>query len=113
MKTERKRKNHAGLLLVILAAGLLCAALWGLLREESRQPGADQFTDLVFNEICTKNATVIADNQGRYRDYIELYNGGKALNLQGYYLTDGRGKSEPLGDLPLPAGAVRHLWRGL
>ena len=46
--------------------------------------------EIVINEICAKNDTIIADNDGKYRDYIELYNGGNPVNLKGFTLTDGK-----------------------
>ncbi len=44
---------------------------------------------LVINEIQSSNATTIADEDGDYEDWIELYNGtDTAINLAGYYLSD-------------------------
>lgn len=50
---------------------------------------------LVINEVMTSNVSVIADDDGEYNDWIEIYyTGATALNLQGYSLTD---------DITLPA----------
>jgi hypothetical protein len=44
---------------------------------------------LVINEGSNKNATTILDEDGEYKDWIELYNAGaNAINLEGYRLTD-------------------------
>lgn len=66
---------------------------------------------LLITEICTKNETVIPDNQGKYRDYIEIYNtAGEEINLAGCRLTDGNVTSRPLGDLYIPAGGYRVIF---
>jgi len=89
-------------LVIILAAFLVAAVVVGLIIGLPRLPEAIQADGLVFSEICTKNETIIADNDGRYRDYVELYNGGESINLKGYSITDGRGNSEPFGEMILP-----------
>ena len=44
---------------------------------------------LIINEIMLINNNTIADKDGKYNDYIELYNGNDYdINLFGYYLTD-------------------------
>lgn len=41
------------------------------------------------NEVCSKNEHIFADNNGKYFDYIELYNSSdKAIDLTGYGLSD-------------------------
>ena len=34
-------------------------------------------------EICAKNESIIPDNDGKYRDYIEIYNAGETVDLSG------------------------------
>ena len=89
-------------LVIILALLLVAAVIAGLAISLPRLPVAGKSDTLVFSEICTKNETIIADNEGRYRDYVELYNGGEEINLKGYSITDGRGNSKPFGDMVLP-----------
>ena len=44
---------------------------------------------LVINEIMAANSTTMADQDGEYEDWIELYNNGSAsINLANYYLSD-------------------------
>jgi len=44
---------------------------------------------LVLNEVMTSNLSVIADDDGDYNDWIEIYyNGATAINLEGYALSD-------------------------
>ena len=59
---------------------------------------------LIISEICAKNDTIIADGEGRHRDYIELFNNGETVNLSGLMITDGKGVSQPFGDIVLAAG---------
>ncbi len=45
--------------------------------------------DLVVNEFMAENRLTIADGDGDYSDWVELYNNGsESQNLGGYYLTD-------------------------
>ncbi len=45
--------------------------------------------DLVINEFMADNEAAVADQDGDYDDWIELYNNGtEDLNLDGYYLSD-------------------------
>ena len=44
---------------------------------------------LVINEIMASNITEVADQDGEYDDWVELYNGGvNPINLSGFYLSD-------------------------
>jgi hypothetical protein len=47
------------------------------------------FAQVVINEICPSNISVIQNSNGEYDDWIELYNtSGSTLNLEGYGLSD-------------------------
>lgn len=78
----------------------------------SNSASAQQSQHIRINEICAKNETILADNNGRYPDYIELYNPGQPMNLQGYTLTDGVAVSQPLGNFPMDTGEYRVLFLG-
>ncbi len=44
---------------------------------------------ILLNEICPSNSAVIANDNGHYDDWIEVYNAGNtAINLSGYGLSD-------------------------
>lgn len=46
-------------------------------------------TNPIINEIGANNATIIADPQGEFDDWIEIYNSSDTLvDLAGYYITD-------------------------
>lgn len=46
-------------------------------------------TDIVINEFMASNDTTVADQDGEYDDWIELYNNGTAIiDLSGYFITD-------------------------
>ena len=48
---------------------------------------------LLITEVMPSNATTIADNNGNFSDYIEIYNAGQeAVNLSGYGLSDDSSK---------------------
>ncbi len=47
------------------------------------------YSQITINEVCSRNASITADEDGDYPDFIELYNAGAtAVNLQGYSLSD-------------------------
>ena len=84
------RKTDNLLIWILMGALALCVAL-GLRLDADMQMAYQpaESCQVLINEICAKNETVIADNDGKYRDYIELYNPGPETNLSGYRLTDG------------------------
>ncbi len=45
--------------------------------------------DLVINEFMASNDTTVADQDGEYDDWVELYNNGsESISLEGYFLSD-------------------------
>ncbi len=69
-------RNHARIGTIVVA--FLIAAV--------STRGAD---DVVVTEIAASNSTILADEDGQYPDWIELFNAGSsAVNLDGWYLTD-------------------------
>lgn len=63
-------------------------------------------------EICTKNESILTDNDGKFRDYIELYNAGETVDLTGCRLTDGSTRSEPFRNFILEKGGYRVIFLG-
>ncbi len=58
--------------------------------------------DVVINEIQASNSATVADQDGEYDDWIELYNNTtSAINLENYYLSD---KVDNLTKWKFPAG---------
>ena len=50
---------------------------------------ASTVEDLVINEFMASNDETVADQDGEYDDWIELYNNGtSSLDISGYYLSD-------------------------
>lgn len=69
--------------------------------------------DLVINEFMADNETTVADQDGDYDDWVELYNNGSDdINLEGYYLSDAA--SEPdqwtFPDTTIIAGGYLIIW---
>ena len=57
--------------------------------EQLRTTGSSQAQGLVINELMASNVTAIADEDGEYSDWIELYNGtSHVIDLSNYALTD-------------------------
>ena len=103
------------ILALVLIRCLGAAGIGSILLDTAANPAPEwDVTDckVVITEICTKNETVLADNDGKFRDYIELYNPGAQINLAGCRLTDGKVTSKPLGDLYIPEGGYRVVFLG-
>src|SRR5256885_16922967 len=65
---------------VLLAMGLVLGVI---------APGAAQAQALLINEFMASNAKTLADEDGDFSDWIELYNPGPAaVDLDGWFLTD-------------------------
>lgn len=51
--------------------------------------GIVSFSQIIINEGCNKNYSILPDEDGEFEDWIELYNAGSTtLNLYNYSLTD-------------------------
>ena len=92
-----------GLVLCILVGVLLDPGFWG-----SAAP--DQDYRIQISEICAKNESIISDNTGKYRDYIELHNIGDKVDLTGCVLTDGNVRSAPFENLIMEADSYRVIF---
>ena len=66
--------------------------------------------NIQITEICAKNENITADNEGKYRDYIELYNAGEEVDLTGCRLTDGSVTSTPFEGVTLGKGEYRVVF---
>jgi len=61
-------------------------------------------TELVINEFMASNEITVADQNGEFDDWIELYNNGtQSIDLEGYTLSD---DGADLGLYTFPAGTV-------
>lgn len=107
-------QKNVKLAVVLLACLVLfsAAALWLDDAAAEGNDGSRTQYAIVINEICTKNETIIADNDGKYRDYIELYNGGDPVSLEGFTLTDGKVTCQPFGTAVMETGEYRLVFLG-
>ncbi len=109
----KKRKALLAVLLLLIFVGVLALTLFlDHTKQESLLVDYVEEYDIIISEICTKNVTVIADNNGKYPDYVEIYNQGDDVSLRGLYLTDGKKDSEPFGDVMLASGEYRLIFLG-
>jgi len=68
---------------------------------------------LVINEIMASNSLSIADQDGEYDDWVELYNGNSfSLNLNGYYLSDNENDLTKwsFSNVTIPANDYLIVW---
>jgi len=68
---------------------------------------------LVINEIMAGNVNAVADQNGEYDDWVELYNGNSfSLNLNGYYLSDNENELTKwtFPNITIPANGYLIVW---
>jgi len=77
-------------------------------------PAVSQHTpQIVINEVQSSNRSTLADEDGDYEDWVELYNAGSdTVNLNGYGLTDREGDffRWVLPDTTIPPGGFMLIW---
>lgn len=69
--------------------------------------------DIVINEVCSNNFSLIADDNGNYSDYVELYNPAPVpVSLTGFSLSDGKNELNkcPLDSMMIPAKGHVLIW---
>ncbi len=77
-------KFGAGMLIVLLITGIT-----GCQKEEDEIPEVK--SQVVINELQPLNNNTVADQNGEFEDWIELYNqSDEDVDLSGYYLTDSK-----------------------
>lgn len=105
-------KNKNVFIVAVLILALLAVGAGVLLSGgDPKDDGQPVYVgSLQITEICTKNESVLADNTGKYWDYIELHAPETPINLKGYTMTDGKVTSGPLGDITIEAGGYRVLF---
>ncbi len=79
--------NHLNVVKLILSSLLILFSFTGAKeKNESSLKGV-----VVINELMAKNTTTVADPNGKYDDWIELYNlSNNAIDLSGYFLSDSK-----------------------
>jgi Lamin Tail Domain len=71
------------------------------------------FGKLVINEFMAKNVNAVADQDGEFNDWVEIYNGSMAsINLQGYFLTDNASNETKWAfpDISIAANGYLIVW---
>lgn len=89
------------------------AAAFSPVRAEYEFYQIDVLSELVINEFMADNKTTVADQDGEYDDWIELYNNGTTdINLAGYYLSDDAAEPDKweFPDTVIMAGDYLIIW---
>lgn len=107
----KKLERFLPLLLVVALIFSLVAGIFLDPNTWSDPVQTDEY-QIQITEICAKNESVIADNDGKFRDYIELYNAGEQVDLTGCRLTDGSNHSQPLENLIMEKDSYRVIFLG-
>lgn len=101
-----KRRN-CGIKFVLFLSSCLCIFITLLCLS------AGAANHIVINEVCSRNFSVICDENGNYADYVELYNPALVpVSLTGFSLSDSKEdlKRCTLDTMIIPAGGHVLIW---
>ncbi|MCR5626111.1 MAG: CotH kinase family protein [Lachnospiraceae bacterium] len=77
----KNRKFKFKLILIVCVILVLMLSLYGVYRDRLMK-------GIVINEVCSSNLKTLSDNEGKYNDWIELYNSSdKDMDITGYSLS--------------------------
>ncbi|HEY5956267.1 MAG TPA: lamin tail domain-containing protein [Polyangiaceae bacterium] len=92
---------------------VLAGALAGLLSACGSSDSSQDYSkvSLYINEVQSSNQSTIADDNGEYDDWIEIYNPGtESVDLEGFLMSDSKNSEAIVGSVKVPAGGVVLLW---
>jgi hypothetical protein len=92
---------------------VLAGSLAGLLSACGSSDSSKDYSKvkLAINEVQSSNQTTVADDNGEYDDWIEIYNPTSAdVDLDGFLVGDSKNKEPIAGSLTVKAGDVVLLW---
>lgn len=93
LKNKREIMIAGVLLACLMTAALLCGLVTNYVGKPVNLGGEIKNIRVKITEICSRNRSIICDENGVYSDYIELYNDGEQFDLQGFLLTDNKNSS--------------------
>ncbi len=103
----KKRKNYCEIKFILFClCGLCCFTMLLCYCSEAAN-------HIVINEVCSKNFSVICDENGNYSDYVELYNPAIVpVSLTGFSLSDSQNNpdSHSLDTIIIPGKGHILIW---
>lgn len=79
-----------------------------------KKPDEPVTSDIVINELLPVNTSIVADQNGEYNDWIELYNlSGAAKDISGYFISDNKdhfSKWEFPSGTSIPGNGYLIIW---
>lgn len=90
---------------LVILTGILVAAIYKMYAQASCQ--------IVINEVCSNNFSLLTDEEGKYSDYVELYNmSSEEISLDNYYLSDDENHllKYQLDSVSVPSGGFFIVW---
>ncbi|MCR5626380.1 MAG: CotH kinase family protein [Lachnospiraceae bacterium] len=95
---SKKRNFITAIIVVFVSITAVLTALY-IIRDGNE-------SNIVINEVCSSNFSVLNDGYGKYPDWIELYNAGDtAVSLKGFFLKSSKGKRFDLPNTVLEPGS--------
>lgn len=74
--------------LLLLFVALLAVMYAVFPKQAGRHVGSSHYTGLVISEVMAANNSAVPDEDGKFSDWLELYNGtGHDLDMEGVMLT--------------------------
>ncbi len=97
-----------------MAMFILLTAVTGVLIWMIRLSTSDMVENQVLiNEVCSSNFSLVMNENGRYPDYVELYNpGNETVSLEGCFLSDDENRlwKKALGSVSIPPKGYYVVW---
>jgi hypothetical protein len=91
-KVSAKTKKEIMIAILLTACLLLGFVVMAVVEDNIGTPifydGEMKNINVVINEICASNKSILATDSGEYPDYIELYNKGETFNLADFGLAN-------------------------
>lgn len=85
-----KRKRSKGIIPIMIVFALLLAGMYIVFpKKAGRHIGSSIYDGLIISEVMAANNTAVPDENGKFCDWMELYNGtGADLDLEGVMITN-------------------------
>ncbi|MBQ9994143.1 MAG: lamin tail domain-containing protein, partial [Clostridia bacterium] len=109
LKKDTDEKSPLWMIIFIAALILVFAVVWGI-SDSGIGSKVESDTAVVISEVMSKNRTTYSAEDDNYYDWIEIHNvSGKAVSLEGYYLSDDMTKLNKWAFPAMTLGADGYL----
>ena len=98
---------------IILMTTIVLIVVINVIARKEENTASEAVSQVVINEICSRNVSIVDEAHCVAEDYIELYNAsGEEISLEGWFLSDDSGNTElqSLSGMNIPAYGYQILY---